>query len=99
MAGFSSLESEPFGSKKEYLQLSAIHTSYEFRGKGIGKQLFNLISERARAMGAKKLYISSHSAEETQLFYKKMGCTYAKEINEGLAKKEPYDIQLEFDLL
>ena len=99
LVGFASLENDFFGSKNEYLQLSSIHTSYENRGKGIGKRLFSLVCERAVEMGAKKLYISAHSSEETQAFYKALGCIEAKEYNESLVAQEPCDCQLEYSLL
>ncbi len=98
LVGFASLENHFFGSTKEYLQLSSIHISYDNRGKGIGKTLFDLICKRAKKMGAKKLYISAHSSQETQAFYKAMGCVEAKEYNESLVVKEPYDCQLEYNL-
>ncbi|RAK11237.1 hypothetical protein C8C77_103225 [Halanaerobium saccharolyticum] len=46
----------------------------------------------------KRLYISAHSSEKTQLFYKAMGCIEAIEYNETLVVKEPYDCQLEYVL-
>jgi N-acetylglutamate synthase-like GNAT family acetyltransferase len=98
LVGFASLENQFFGSKKEYLQLSSIHISNGNRGKGIGKKLFNLICEKAKEKGGKKLYISAHSSQETQAFYKAMGCVEAIEYNESLVDKEPYDCQLEFKL-
>ncbi|MBS4535729.1 GNAT family N-acetyltransferase [Clostridium sp. D2Q-14] len=98
LVGFASLEKQFFGSKKEYLQLSSIHTSYDKRGKGIGKKLFALVCEKAKEMSAKKLYISAHSSQETQSFYKSMGCVEAVEYNESLVDKEPYDCQLEYRL-
>ncbi len=98
LIGFSSVENEFFGTNQEYLQLSTIHTSYESRGKGIGKKLFHLICKEAKEMGAEKLYISSHSSEETQLFYKAMGCVEACEYNVKLVAEEPCDCQLEFTL-
>jgi ribosomal protein S18 acetylase RimI-like enzyme len=98
IVGFASLENQFFGLKKEYLQLSSIHTSNGFRGRGIGKKLFVFVCERAKEAGAKKLYISAHSSHETQLFYKTMGCKEAIEYNESLVAKEPYDCQLEYIL-
>ncbi|ACL68795.1 GNAT family N-acetyltransferase [Halothermothrix orenii] len=99
LVGFASLENHLFGTKNEYLQLSNIHISYENRGMRIGKRLFYLVCERAIEMGAKKLYISAHSAEETQAFYKALGCIEAKEYNEALVSQEPCDCQLEYSLL
>jgi ribosomal protein S18 acetylase RimI-like enzyme len=99
LVGFSSIESQLWGSQKEYMQLSSIHTSYESRGMGIGKKLFFLASKKAKDMGAQKLYISAHSSQESQAFYKALGCVEAVEYNKKLVDEEPYDCQLEYRLL
>lgn len=52
----------------------------------------------AKENGAKKLYISSHSAIESQNFYKSLGCVEAKEYNKAHVENEPCDCQLEFVL-
>ncbi|KQO14698.1 GNAT family N-acetyltransferase [Paenibacillus sp. Leaf72] len=75
-----------------------IHVSYEHRSKGIGKKLFERCADKARAMGARKLYISAHSSEESQLFYTNVGCIDAVEIDKKLAEYEPYDRQMEYVL-
>lgn len=98
LAGFASIENDFFGIEKEYLQLSAIHISYEKRGMGIGKELFSILSKKAKDMGAQKLYISAHSSEETQAFYKAMSCVEAVEYNDRLIAEEPCDCQLEYCL-
>ncbi|PRX29317.1 acetyltransferase (GNAT) family protein [Orenia metallireducens] len=98
LVGFASLENQLFGTANQYLQLSSIHISYKNRGMGIGKRLFSLVCEQAIEMGAKKLYISAHSSQETQAFYKAVGCVEAIEHNEALVAKEPYDCQLEYRL-
>lgn len=98
LVGFASIENEIFGSKKEYLQLSSLHISYEKRGMGIGKKLFFLICKKAKEMGAQKLYISAHSSEETQAFYKIVGCVETVEYNSKLVEEEPCDCQLEYCL-
>lgn len=99
LVGFTSVENQFFGSGNEYLQLSSIHISFESRGMGIGKKLFILVSNAAREMGAQKLYISAHSSQETQEFYKEMGCVEALEYNAKLVEDEPCDCQLEYRLL
>ena len=99
LVGFASLENQFFGSQKEYLQLSSIHISHEKRGMGIGKELFSLVCKKAKEKNGQKIYISAHSSEETQAFYKMMGCVEAKEYNEKLVAEEPYDCQLEYCLL
>lgn len=98
LVGFASIESQFWGSQKQYLQLSSIHTSYENRGNGVGKNLFSLTCKKAREMGAKKLYISANSSQETQAFYKALGCVEAVEYNDKLVTKEPFDCQLEYSL-
>jgi predicted N-acetyltransferase YhbS len=98
LLGFASVEPGSFGRRGEYLQLANLHVSREARHRGIGKRLFMLCVQEAKRMGARKLYISAHSAEETQQFYESVGCVDAKEVNPVLAALEPYDIQLEYDL-
>lgn len=95
LVGFSSVESELFGKKQEYVQLTCLHVSSEQRGLGIGRKLFYLACEGGRRLNAAKLYISSHSAEETQLFYHAMGCVETVEYNTILTEAEPCDCQLE----
>lgn len=96
LVGFASVESRHFGSKGQYMQLSCIHVSCESRGRGLGKKLFEYASYGAKKMGAKKLYISAHPAQETQAFYHRLGCVEAGEYDGELA--EPDDCQLEYVL-
>jgi N-acetylglutamate synthase-like GNAT family acetyltransferase len=98
LVGFSNIESELFGAQKEYVELPFIHVSHEARGSGIGKIMFALCCEKAKRLGAKKLYIAAHPSEETQHFYKAVGCEYASEANPKIVEREPLDIQLEFAL-
>jgi len=98
LKGFASVSGKPIGANEEYLDLSSIHASEDMRGKGIGRKLFELAADWAREHGARKLYISSHSAVESQAFYKAMGCVEAMEYNQEHVKEEPYDRQLEYAL-
>ncbi len=98
LVGFASVEREMFGGDNCYVQLSSLHTSYPMRGRGIGKVLLSKASEIARSFGAKKLYISTHSSEESQGFYRGQGCVEALEYCSHLVEKEPYDCQLELVL-
>lgn len=98
LKGFVSVESAFFGTNSEYLDLSSIHVSEDMRGKGIGKELFQLARTWAKKHGAKKLYISAHSAVESQAFYHAMGCGEAQEYNQLHVEKEPCDCQLECKL-
>lgn len=98
LKGFVSVESVLMGSDLQYMDLSSIHVSQDVRGQGIGKTLFSIAKDFAQKNNAKKLYISAHSAVETQAFYRAMGCREAKEYNAEHVKREPYDCQLECDL-
>lgn len=95
LKGFVSVEPGLFGTKRDYMDLSSIHISEDIRGRGIGKQLFEAAKDWARERGAKKLYISAHSAVESQAFYKAMGCMEAAEYQREHVEKEPFDCQLE----
>lgn len=98
LKGFVSVESGLFGGEQKYLDLSSIHVSEEMRGQGIGRVLFDSAKEWAKKEGAKKLYISAHSAVESQAFYKAMGCVEAQVVCQKHIEAEPYDCQLECQL-
>ena len=95
LKGFASVESGIFGGENRYMDLSCIHVSQDMRHCGIGRRLFDEARRFARARGARKLYISAHSAVESQAFYAAMGCVDAAQINREHAEKEPFDRQLE----
>lgn len=95
LKGFVSVEAGVFCPEQGYLDLSSIHVSEDMRGRGIGKALFLAAKEWARENGGRKLYISAHSAVESQAFYKAMGCVEAKVYHQGHVAEEPYDCQLE----
>ena len=95
---FAALLSRFFGSHNQYLELRQLQVSRDYRGFGLGQKLFNLVCEEARTRGAGKLYISAHSALASQQFYTRIGCTDAEETNAVLVEREPYDIQMEYQL-
>ena len=98
LKGFASVESRLLGKQRDYLDLSSLHVSADLRGRGTGRELFARAADWARQHGAKKLYISAHSAVETQAFYKALGCVEAEEYNPEHVEKEPFDCQMEFVL-
>ena len=97
LKGFTSVEPDfmELGVPARYLDLSCIHVSEDMRGGGIGRELFLAARQWARKRGADKLYISAHSAVESQAFYKAMGCVEAAVYAPEHVEKEPYDCQLE----
>ena len=95
LKGFVSVESELFGGENRYLDLSSIHVSEDMRHQGIGAALFREAKRWAKQNGAKKLYISAHSAVESQVFYQRMGCIDAAQHRQEHVEREPWDRQLE----
>lgn len=98
LKGFASVEPRLFGGEQKYLDLSSIHVSRDMRGRGTGRVLFGKACAWAKAHGAEKLYISAHSAVESQAFYKAMGCVEAEVYDQEHIQAEPFDCQLELRL-
>ena len=98
LKGFDAVLPEIFGGENKYIDLAAIHVSQDMRGTGIGTVLFKEAKRWAKEKGAEKLYISAHSAVESQAFYKRMGCVEAKWYKKAHVEEEPFDCQLEVKL-
>lgn len=98
LKGFVSVEGQPVGSQKQYLDLTSLHVSEDRRRQGIGTRLFEAAKAFARKKNTKKLYLSTHSAIQTQYFYAAMGCTDAKEPQKDHVESEPFDRQMEYRL-
>ncbi len=95
LKGFASAAGDLIGAAHTYADLTNIYVSEEYRRRGIGAELFNRVKSYAKSKGAEKLYISAHSAVESQAFYASMGCTEAEEYSRYHAEKEPCDCQME----
>jgi len=95
LIGIIALESKFIGSNNDQLQVVFLHVAHDYRDKGLGTNLMNLVIKRARNVGAKKLYISATPSKHTVDFYMGIGCKLASEINPKLFKLEPEDIHLE----
>lgn len=98
IVGVVILESEFIGSRHDQLQLKFLHVSQTYRGQGFGKQLFELACDKAKEMGARRLYISATPSERTINFYQMMGCTITQELDPKLFELEPEDIHLEYQI-
>ncbi len=98
LAGFAALETVFSGSRGQYLNLPMLQVSADFRHRGIGKRLFAMITDEARSRGAEKLYISANNSEESQAFYRAVGCIDAKEVDKEQVEREPFDCQMEYVL-
>lgn len=97
--GTAVLESKFIGANHDTLQLKFLHVSHGARKQGLGKKLFNLAVEKAKALGARKLYISAAPLENTINYYMRLGCVLATEIDAELFALEPEDIHLEYVIL
>jgi len=96
--GYAAVSAQPMGKHRDYLELKYLHVSEEMRGHGLGRSLFQMAADWARMHGAGKLYISAHSAVETQAFYHAMGCVEAEEYSQPHVEREPCDCQMEYRL-
>lgn len=98
LKGFCAVDGVLKGSHGQYADLEAIHVSEDMRGRGMGRELFSRAAQFARALGAKWLYMSAHSAEESHAFYMAMGCVEAEEYLREHVEAEPCDVQMQFEL-
>jgi predicted N-acetyltransferase YhbS len=96
LVGAVVLENKFIGKNNDQLQLKLLHISRSYRKQGLGKLLFNKAVEKAKAMQARKLYISATPSENTINFYLNLGCVVTSEINQELFELEPEDIHLEY---
>ena len=94
VVGFASWD-RYWGKEKDYAVLGRLFVSLECRRMGLGRRLFELCAEAARAEGAQTLFISAEPAVETQAFYRSMGCVIAKKRLYGPKK----DVPLEYPLI
>lgn len=98
LVGMSVLDHNFVKTGEERLNLEGLWGSDKYRGKGIGKMLFQLAGQEARLRGAKALYVSATPSENTVRFYTRLGCRLTELIDPHLFEREPEDIHLELDL-
>jgi predicted N-acetyltransferase YhbS len=96
LVGVSILEDKFIGAQRDTLQMKFLHVSRDCRKQGLGTRLFQLAAEKAKEMGAKKLYISATPSENTVNYYMRLGCVLATEVDAELFALEPEDIHLEY---
>ncbi len=98
LTGMAVLDHHLISSGNQRLNLEGLWVNDAYRGRGIGKALFQAAAQAARQRGAQSLYVSSTPSENTVRFYQRLGCQPAKPIDPHLYKKEPEDIHLELML-
>nr|WP_321788577.1 GNAT family N-acetyltransferase [Burkholderia pyrrocinia] len=77
------------------LQLKFLHVSRDWRGCGLGEQLYRAAHAQARTMGAERLYVSATPSQRTIDFYPRLGFTVSASPDPELYALEPEDIHLE----
>lgn len=97
LVGFTFIQPSLFGVAP-YIRLKALHVSYGYRAKGLGKKLFMAICCEAKQLGAHKLYITAFPAEDTIAFYRARGCVELSNNAATLFAEEPKDVHLEYEL-
>ncbi|MGM9986150.1 MAG: GNAT family N-acetyltransferase [Bacillaceae bacterium] len=98
IVGLAALESKFIGKNKDQLKFDMLYISTNYRKKGIGKNLVNLLSDKAKELGAKSLYISATPFKNTVDFYFAVGAHLTSEINAELYQLEPDDIHMVLNL-
>ncbi len=89
LAGFAAVDARPLGSAGQYRDLCQLHVSQEARRQGIGRRLFGAARRFAAGLGGQKLYISAHSAVETQAFYRGWGVWTRWKSSQGMPRPNP----------
>lgn len=98
LVGAAVLESQFIGRARDQLQLVFLHVSCDYRKTGLGRALFEKVVERARALGARRLYVSATPSENTIDFSRHLGFRVTDEIDAALFALEPEDIHMEYAL-
>ena len=96
LVAVSVLETRFIGPAKDELQLTFLHVDRAYRGQGLASRLFAMSVDRARELGARKLYISATPSQNTVDYYLNRGCQLAEEVDPDLFEREPEDIHLEY---
>lgn len=94
LAGFGLLAPHWRGADQDQLQVDLLYVSRNFRRRGIGSYLMQMLAAEARSRGARYLYVSSTETGSAVNFYKSQGSYLAEEADRELFKKEPKDIHM-----
>ena len=74
--------------------LAFLHVSNEQRRRGVASSLWAEAVDRARAAGARSIYVSATPSNSAVGFYLARGCRLARDPHPGLFADEPEDIHL-----
>ena len=96
LVGAAVLESAFIGREKDQLQLMFLHVGRSHRQRGLGRLLFETAVDKARSLGARRLYVSATPSQNTVEFDLRRGCVVTQEVDARLFELEPEDIHLEY---
>jgi len=94
LVGVAVLDSRFIGKSRDQLQLVFLHVSHDYRGRGLGRLLFEQAVGRALELGARQVYICATPSQNTVDFYLHLGCLVADEVEQALHDLEPEDIHM-----
>jgi len=94
LVGLGSICGELIGKEKNMIQLATLHVSTNYRDRGIGRKIVFILKEKAKQIGAEKLYVSATPSKHTVDFYRGAGFELTPPVKE-LFEKEPEDIHME----
>lgn len=98
MVAVAALDNKFIGAPPDMLQLAFLHVSRDYRGRGLGRDLFHAAAAEARSRGARRMYVSATPSEHTINFYLALGCTLSPAPDPALFAIEPDDLHLEYAL-
>ena len=94
LAGFGLLAHQWRGESRDQLQVDLLYVSRNFRRRGIGSHIMQLLCGEAKSRGARFLYVSSTETGSAVNFYKRHGSELAARPDPELFDKEPKDIHM-----
>ncbi len=98
LVGIAALDGRWYGRSSDTLDMYFLHISNGYRRQGLGRRLLEMTTERAKGMGAKRLFVSGLPSLNTITFYRAMGFDIAEEVDQRLHDREPDDIHMDMAL-
>jgi GNAT superfamily N-acetyltransferase len=94
LVGVAVLDTVLLGEQRNLLQLKYLYVGHSYRGRGVGRALFERVRAVARDQGAAAFYVSSTPTVGTVDFYLGRGAAVAATPDPELYALEPEDIHL-----
>ena len=98
LVGLSVLDQCTLAQVPGRFNLAGLWVSQPYRGRGVGRRLVEWVMDKARELGAKTLYVSATSTENTVRFYMSFGFRLTDPVDRALFEIEPDDIHMEMTL-